>query len=626
MTDLLPFIVVGLAAGSLYGLAGVGLTLTYTTTGVFNFAHGALAAAAAFVFFTLHVDWGWPWPLAVATAVVVVGALGGLVVERVTRNVSEADSAAGVVVTVGLMLAVQGLVQWHYGVTTRQVAPFLAGTTGHIGGVAVTAQQTAAIVIAAAATVGLFVFLRTSRLGTEMRAVVDNSSLLDLNGSNPNRVRTAAWMIGSSFAALTGVLIAPFLGLDASLLTLLVVQAFGAVAVGRFRSLPLTYAGGIAIGVGAALLTKWVGGHTVLAGLPAALPFLVLFLALVIWPPPALARQAAGGVSTRRTIAMPLKAKAGAGIVTAALVIAVPRLVGAKLPTFTSGAGFVIVFVSLALLVRTSGQISLCHASFGAVGATSFAYFASSSGLHLPWFLALVLAGLAVVPLGAVVAIPAIRLSGLHLALATFGFAILMERVAYPSALMFGALGLRRAPRPSFATGDTQLFYVTVAVAAAVCGLVVVITRTRLGRLLRGLAESPLALNTNGLNVSVARIVVFAISAFLAGIGGALFAAATGSVNGHSFGSFNSLLYLVILAVAGRALIPSAIVAAVALAVAPAYLPNAFVEYQGLIFGFTTVVLVLATTVRVNARSTRVVARLGANPVRARLVESGAST
>ncbi|HLJ08265.1 MAG TPA: branched-chain amino acid ABC transporter permease, partial [Acidimicrobiia bacterium] len=277
--DLLPFVVVGVAAGSVYGLAGLGLTLTYTTTGIFNFAHGALAAAAAFAFFTVHVQWGWPWPVALALAVAGVGIVGGVLMERLSRSLRTADAATAAVATVGLLLAVQGGIEWRYGSAARQLAPFLSGTALHLGGVAVTRQQAATVLVGAAASVAVLVFLRRSRLGVQMRAVVGNPDLLALAGTDPSPVRTAAWVIGSGFAALSGVLIAPFLGLDAGLLTLLVVQAFGAVAIGRFRSLPLTYAGGLALGVAASLLTKEFAGRPSLGGLPSSLPFLVLVVA-----------------------------------------------------------------------------------------------------------------------------------------------------------------------------------------------------------------------------------------------------------------------------------------------------------------------------------------------------------
>ena len=78
MKDLLPFLVVGLSTGSIYGLAGVGLVLTYRTAGVFNFAHGAVAALGAYLFFELRTTHGWSWPVALVVSVVAVGVLGGL--------------------------------------------------------------------------------------------------------------------------------------------------------------------------------------------------------------------------------------------------------------------------------------------------------------------------------------------------------------------------------------------------------------------------------------------------------------------------------------------------------------------------------------------------------------------
>jgi ABC-type branched-subunit amino acid transport system permease subunit len=460
-----------------------------------------------------------------------------------------------------------------------------------------------------------------------MRGVVANPDLLSLAGTSPARVRVASWIIGCSFAALTGILLAPTLTLNAALLSALVVQAFGAVAIGRFRSLPLTYAGGVALGIAANILTKEFAGRPALGGLPSSLPFIVLVVALVLWPPRTVARPTAASFDpepgSRRWPAQVRLAVVGIG---AAALVALPHVVGPKLPSYTAAAALVVTFVSLALLVRGSGQISLCHAAFGAVGATAFSHFASSSGLGLPWFAALALAGAAAVPIGALVAVPAIRLSGVYLALATFGFAILMERVAYPTGVMFGATGSRQAPRPSFAGGDTALFYVTVAMAAAACLLVVVVSRTRLGRLLRGLAESPTALTTNGLSTNVTRLAAFAASAFLAGVAGALLAAGAGNVNGRSFASFNSLLYLVVLAVAGRRLVPSAVIAAALLAVAPAYVPDGLVAHQALLFGATVVVLLAVRGMTIRPRTTRVAERLAGSPVHARLLEQGATS
>src|SRR5439155_2055297 len=91
--SLLPFLIVGVTSGSLYGLAGVGLVLSYRTSGVFNFSHGAVAAAAAYIFFDLHVAHGVAWPLAALVAILLFGVVAGFVMEQVTRRLVGAPEA-----------------------------------------------------------------------------------------------------------------------------------------------------------------------------------------------------------------------------------------------------------------------------------------------------------------------------------------------------------------------------------------------------------------------------------------------------------------------------------------------------------------------------------------------------
>src|SRR2546430_1421026 len=142
----------------------------------------------------------------------------------------------------------------------------------------------------------------------------------------------------------------------------------------------------------------------------------------------------------RRTAAL----LTGAGPLALAVM---PAVVGTKLPVWIGGLHSLIVFGSLALLVWTSGQISLCHAAFVAVGVTTMSHM--THGLGLPWGVALLLSGLVAVPVGALVAIPALRLSGLYLALATLGFGVLMQFVFFPTSFLFGTALPVSAPPPT---------------------------------------------------------------------------------------------------------------------------------------------------------------------------------
>lgn len=559
---MLPFIIIGLADGSIYAIAALGLTMSYKTSGVFNFAHGAVAAGAAYIFFQFRDLWGLPWPIAAVVAIGGYGVLSGLLMERFARRLAEVSTAAKIAGTLGVLLVIQYAVQIHYGTAAQPFPSFLPTHAFRLPGVRVEASQMITVAIALLTAGGLAAFFKRARLGMAMRAVVDDPGLLDLTGTSPARVRRAAWVISCCFSALSGILIAPRLGLDAGLLTLLVVQAYSAAAIGAFTNLPLVYAGGLAVGVAQQVAYYELSkvNNFALDSLPSSIPFLILFLVLLVLPKDRL-RDIGRAVSVdlsgsvARVAPRTRKAALLAGFVGLVLV---PFVVGPKLPEWSAGLTEVMLFLSLALLVRTSNQVSLCQVAFAAVGASSFAHLAGNWGV--PWVASLLLAGLAAVPLGAIVAIPAIRLSGLFLALATFGFGILLSQVGYRSFLMFGSSNGIAAPRPSLGGlhvgTDTGYYYVILAVVVGGVLVMRTIEGSRLGRLLRGLGGSPVALVTHGASVNVTRVIVFSISAFLAGISGALFAPLNGSVTGSTFPYFNSVALLAVLAVAAFSLRP----------------------------------------------------------------------
>lgn len=597
--DLLPFVISGIVAGSLYGLAATGLVLTYRTSGVFNFAHGAIAAAAAFLFYDLRDRVGLPAWLAVALTVGVAAPILGFVLSLLAARLSAVSTAQRVVATVGVLLLLQGGIQLRYGVSPLSFETSLPTSTFRVSGVNVGYDQLITIGIAALGVAGLAVLFRVSRSGLQMRAVADNAELLDLAGQAPAAVRAKAWMIGAAFAAASGILLAPAIGLDSVVLTLVVVQAFGAAAIGRFQSTTAAFVGGIGIGIGQSLLSSPRVRDVVpfaddLPGLDQAVPFVVLFVVLLTTSGDRLRDQVVPRAPRSRS-RWTNGSRAVATAVGAGVVLAVPFAFESRLPVYTLGAVFVVVFASLFLLTEVSNQVSLCQVAFVALGATTFCHLTAGAGL--PWLVGVVAAGLVAVPMGLVVSIPAIRLSGLFLALATLGFGILVEKLLYPRAIMFGGFGSRQGARPHALglDGARPYFLLCVAFAVGAVVLVVAIRRSRLGRLLDGLADSPVALVTHGSSVNITRVLVFCISAFLAGVAGALYVGVVGSVSSSgasstSLISFNSLVWLAVLAFVGRSAIATPVLAALALVVGPSYLtdPN---TGQYLTIGFGVVAI-----------------------------------
>jgi len=267
---------------------------------------------------------------------------------------------------------------------------------------------------------------------------------------------------------------------------------------------------------------------------------------------------------------------------------------GARLPVYTSAAAYVIVFLSLGFLVKTAGQVSLCHAALVAVGAVAFSRLAAAG---VPWPVALLCAGLVTVPVGALVSLPAIRLSGVYLALATFAFGLLMENLVYRTFLMFGSEGHRLAPRPDLPglalSSDRGYYFLAVAIAGAVAVAIGLLQRSRLGRLLAALADSPTALVSFGASATTLLVLVFCCSAFFAGVAGGVLAAGNHAAGPAGLGSLQSLLWIAVLAISGNRLTSSAIVAAVLLAVVPSYLPEGWQNFQPVAFGVVAVVAAL---------------------------------
>ncbi len=575
---MLPFVISGLVSGAVYGLAGTGLVLTYKSSGFFNFSHGALATIAAYIFYTLHIQHHLAWPLAAAICILVVPVPVAFALETVGRSIARGGLAVQVSATVGLALALQAVVLLVYGVeTTRSVPAFLAHGQFPLGSTNVQYADLVTFLVAVVTTASLYIFFRFSRAGVAMRGIVDDPNLLALCGTEPVRVRRASWVIGVAFASTSGVLFAALFPLDPVLLTLLVVQAFGAAALGGFSSLPLTFAGGLGIGVLASLSTTWFTSG-LLAGVPPAVPFIVLFLVLLVFPKRYLLEGSRILPRSKAGWTAPTLLQLGGGAALLAVLLCVPAFAGIRVGVWTTAVGATIIFLSLGLLVRLSGQVSLCHVGFAAIGACALAHF--SVDQHLPWGLALALSGLVAVPIGALLAIPAMRLTGLYLALATFGFGVALSYMFYTQDYMFGDTGIGlTVPRPGGFASDSSYYYLALAITVVATLLVVFLGRGRLGRLLRGIADSPMAMTTSGSSVNITRLLVFCLSAFMAAVGGGVVAAGQQTISGISYPPLLSLTFLVLVVISVGGAPWYAIMAAGLLYLVPSYVSDEKAAY-----------------------------------------------
>ena len=553
MNELLTMTVVGFALGCIYALTASGLVVTYTTSGIFNFAHGAIGMVLAFTYWELTVDRGLPQWLGLLLVLGVFAPLLGAAVERILmRGLHGTTTSTQLVVTLGLLLALLGLASLRWNPTEPRVLPeFFLGNSVRLASVNVSYHQLTMVTVTIAVAVFLRLFFYRSRIGIAMRAVVDDPELAALNGADPDRVSSASWALGAVLAGAAGILLAPLVSLDVILLTLLVVNGYAAAMVGRLKSLPLTFAGGIALGI----LESYAIGLDIVPTewrslLKPALPTIFLYVVLLALPQ---ARLRAGRVvGTRRAprVATLRQSIVGSVAFIAAACVAALVLQPRDLTTVAQGVVYALIMLSLVLLVGYAGQVSLCQMTFVGLGAFAMgSWFGGSSILGL--LAAAVLSGV----VGAIAALPALRLQGLYLALSTLAFAQGMSTMFFKSKWGFGYGGSLRVGRPELfglSFRSDKAYFLLICVVFALSGIAVLaLRRGRFGRRLVAMKDSPAACATLGLNLTFSKLAVFAISASMAGVAGVFHGGLRSQIGPNDVEMLNSLVLLLLVSVSG---------------------------------------------------------------------------
>jgi branched-chain amino acid transport system permease protein len=549
MTLFLGYVITGLVTGCIYALISSGLVVTYTTTGVFNFAHGAIAMAAAYTYWQLWQGWHINALLSVVIVLAVIAPLFGLIVERVLMRPLEGKPVdLPIVVTLGLLLALVGIVNYIWDPTIGRALPqFFHGAGFQAAGLIISWEQVIAAASLVGVAIGLRILFRQARVGIALRAVVDNSSLLAMAGGRPVRVKQLAWAMSCSLAAFAGILLAGLTQLNVLDLTLLVVDGYAAAVIGRLRSLPIAIGGAVAIAVGQSLLFGYLPSSGFTTRIQDIIPIIVLFIALIILPQDRLRTASFTGTVPPRVAS--LGSSIGIGIV----VIAIAALLSGTLSdnnlrNGSQGFAYAIVLLSIVLLTGYGGMVSLCQMTFVGLGAYAMGHVAHGGS----WLGVLAAIGLSA-SVGALVALPTLRLRGLYLALATFAFAAIMDSAFFLESLgTGGSLDIGRVRIPGVPTQSNRAFFMLTCVAFVICAIAVLaVRRSAFGRKLVAASDSPAACATLGVNVSSTKLIAFTMSAGLAGLAGVLFGGSIGSVQSPNFVFLVSLTVLLLARVGG---------------------------------------------------------------------------
>ncbi len=530
MQELLTFTIIGLSTGAIYAVVASGLVVTYTTSGIFNLAHGATGMLAAFTYWQLRFDWGLPAPLALIITLFILCPIFGILTERIVmRGLQGTTEVVKLSVTVALFAFMVGLANWIWpsDASRKAFLRFFDGNIVSLGGVNVSWHKIITFGCAVLVAVFLRLVLFRTRMGVAMRAVVDDRNLTELNGARPDHVAMFAWAVSACLAGLAGILLAGEQQLNIEPLVLLVINAYAAAIIGRLKNLPLTFLGAALLGLLDAYylmlsdeswFPKTFFGFG-LSGLRASIPTIVLFIALILRPQ---TRLRTGTVRFREENRVPEWTTSLLGA--ASLIIITIGISGMLTRSNTllllNAFTFAIAALSLVPLTGYAGQMSLAPLTFTGLGAIAMSKLPGDGNL-----LSLLAAIIIVAVIGAIVALPALRLSGIYLALSTAAFAVLVTKLVFNQRQTFqtGNISVPVLDLPFITIQSPRGRLILAASAFALLGLgVVALRRSRIGRQLIALKDSPAAAATLGMSLTRAKLVAFAVSAGIAACAGAL--------------------------------------------------------------------------------------------------------
>jgi branched-subunit amino acid ABC-type transport system permease component len=449
----LALVVSGAVTGAIYSLVASGLTLSYAATGIFNFSYGAVAFTAAYLFYIFHTGLHWSVPVAAVVVILVFAPLLGILLDvAVFRPLARANESAKIMATVGLLLAIPALTEWitdgiidvfHVNIPTSEEVlqvGFPAGLgpvpqkTWHIPPhIPITSNALVVLISAAVCAIALWFLLRRTPLGLQMRAVVDRHGLARTRGVNDVRTSRYAWVVGTVLAALAGVVAAPILGaISTSGYTTIMIVAAAAAVVGRLRSIPWAFVGGLGLGIIQNLVAGYIKVN--ISGIADSVPIVVLVLALLVL---ARDRSRRGGstsdeVPPRDYLALlPLWRRAAPWTIATVFFICYVLFLANSFwaGTMVQGLALSLIFLSFVIVTGMGGMVSLAQATFATMaGLTTGLLFTQ---YHVPLFLAMAISLVGCAVLGLLVALPALRLGGLPLALATLALALIGDNVLF---------------------------------------------------------------------------------------------------------------------------------------------------------------------------------------------------
>ncbi|HEU0102411.1 MAG TPA: ABC transporter permease [Mycobacteriales bacterium] len=574
----MQFLVLGLGAGAVYAALGLGLVLTHRASGVVNFAHGAMAMYPTYVFAELRdngdlvlplvtVDLGdtvglWPALLAGLLVAAVLGLLAYVLIFRPLRH---APALARVVATVGLLITLQAFITLRFGTDNRSVTAVLPSDPITMGAIVVPRDRLYLAVIVVLAAFALWALFRFTRFGLATRAASANEKGAALLGYSPELLAGINWVLATVLAGLAGILVGPITALDPVNYTLLVVPALGAALVGRFSSFGVTTAAALLLGM---MQSQILNLQTELSWIPRsgtreALPFLLIVVTMAVVGRRLPSRDAILELRQprasrpenvlRHTVIWSVLASAG-----------LLFLSGGYRGSLIISLNVAVLCLSLVVLTGYVGQISLAQMAFAGTAGFLLSRFADNMGIPFP--LSPLLAVAVAVVLGLLVGLPALRVRGVNLAVVTIALGVAVSEFVFKNPDYTGGFEGSKIPQPSLfglglGSGNDRVFgFFSLAVLVLVALAVANLRRSPTGLRMLAVRANERAAAAAGVSPARVKLLAFALSAGIAGIGGVMLGYRQTQLSFESFGIFVSLAVLATAYLGGIASVSGAMV------------------------------------------------------------------
>lgn len=603
----------GVAQGALIAAIGLGVVLTYRGAGVVNFANATVAMYAAYVYAGLRsqgdiflpplpnplaivegvAHWfqdantldlpDWPtkvslggpmgFGLALFLSLVFCVLLGLAIHFLVFRPLRNAPMLAKVVASVGLLLLLQAIVVRRFATNAQTIKPlgFVSKDQVNLKLLTMTQEQIFVSLLVIAFAVALWLLFQRTRFGLATRAAAENERGAVVLGFSPDFLAGVNWVLATVITGLLGIFVASINSLiDPASTPALILPALTAALVGGFSSFGITTVTAFLLGMLGPLVTTmgvseaWFPKSNGQA-IPGVDEIVALVMIVVVLFVRGDAVPGRGSITLGRLPFSPtpprwaLRFGGPALAVLAALAAMFWFTPPFRLALADTLVG-VIICLSVVVLTGFVGQISLAQMSFAGISAFVVAKLSTEQGWPFPW--PIFVGAVAALVTGMIVAIPALRVRGVHLAIVTLACAVAIDQFVFKNPSVNSPLNgapvntpdwldpnKPRTFKPLLVTiGDgkqpnpmTAVFCLVAVVI--LCYLVANLRRSNTGRQMLALRSNERAAAAAGVSIRGTKMLAFAVSAFIAGIGGAVIAYRSGGADEARYVYVQSLVF-----------------------------------------------------------------------------------